>query len=81
MQRGGSWNNNPQNARVAYRNNDTPDNRDNNTGFRLANTGKGARSCFLHGRSRCGKFLSSRLSRSRFFCFDRDEYSIGRRVR
>lgn len=38
--RGGSWNNNPQNCRVANRNNNTPGNRNNNVGFRLANTGK-----------------------------------------
>lgn len=36
MIRGGSWNNDPQNCRPAYRNNDGPDNRDNNLGFRLA---------------------------------------------
>jgi hypothetical protein len=33
--RGGSWNNNRNNARAAYRNNNTPDNRTNNIGFRL----------------------------------------------
>ena len=33
--RGGSWNNNQNNARCAYRNNNHPDNRNNNTGFRL----------------------------------------------
>jgi formylglycine-generating enzyme required for sulfatase activity len=31
--RGGSWNNNPDNARSAARNNNTPDNRNNNIGF------------------------------------------------
>ncbi|MDX2248816.1 MAG: hypothetical protein SF052_18660 [Bacteroidia bacterium] len=36
MNRGGSWNNNPQNCRVANRNNNSPENRDNNLGFRLA---------------------------------------------
>jgi hypothetical protein len=35
--RGGSWNNNPQNCRVANRNNNSPDNRNNNIGFRLSN--------------------------------------------
>ena len=50
--RGGSWNNNPQNCRVAYRNNNTPGNRNNNLGFRLANTGKCARNCRLH---ECGR--------------------------
>jgi len=34
--RGGSWNNNPQNLRSANRNNNTPDNRNNNIGFRPA---------------------------------------------
>ncbi|MCW8798180.1 MAG: SUMF1/EgtB/PvdO family nonheme iron enzyme [Prosthecochloris sp.] len=33
--RGGSWNNNAQNCRSAYRNNDNPGNRSNNVGFRL----------------------------------------------
>ena len=34
--RGGSWNNNPINLRTANRNNNTPDNRNNNIGFRCA---------------------------------------------
>jgi len=34
--RGGAWNNNPDNCRSAYRNNNAPDNRNNNIGFRLA---------------------------------------------
>ena len=34
--RGGSWNNNGRNVRSAQRNNNTPDNRNNNIGFRLA---------------------------------------------
>jgi len=33
--RGGSWINNSQNCRVANRNNWNPDNRNNDTGFRL----------------------------------------------
>ena len=33
--RGGSWNNNPENCRVANRNRNNPDNRNNNNGFRL----------------------------------------------
>lgn len=36
--RGGGWNNQPDNARSAIRNRNTPDNRNNNTGFRLART-------------------------------------------
>jgi retron-type reverse transcriptase len=35
VNRGGSWNNNATNCRVANRNNNTPDNRNNNLGFRL----------------------------------------------
>jgi formylglycine-generating enzyme required for sulfatase activity len=34
--RGGSWNNNPQNCRSAYRNRNNADNRNNNDGFRVA---------------------------------------------
>lgn len=34
--RGGSWNNNSDNCRVAYRNNNDPSNRNNNVGLRLA---------------------------------------------
>ena len=37
--RGGSWNNNANNARSANRNNNNPSNRNNNNGFRLASTG------------------------------------------
>ena len=33
--RGGSWNNNQDNARAAYRNNNDPDNRNDNNGFRV----------------------------------------------
>ena len=36
VNRGGSWNNNAQNCRSANRNNNNPDNRNNNLGFRLA---------------------------------------------
>ncbi|MBQ4328129.1 MAG: hypothetical protein IJC27_00225 [Lentisphaeria bacterium] len=36
MNRGGSWNNNARNCRSANRNNNSPDNRNNNLGFRLA---------------------------------------------
>ncbi|MCR9102097.1 MAG: SUMF1/EgtB/PvdO family nonheme iron enzyme [bacterium] len=36
VNRGGSWNNNPQNCRAANRNNNRPANRNNNVGFRLA---------------------------------------------
>jgi len=36
VNRGGSWNNDPRNCRSANRNRNTPDNRNNNLGFRLA---------------------------------------------
>ena len=36
--RGGSWNNTEQNVRVAFRNNNTPTNTNNNNGFRCAKT-------------------------------------------
>ena len=35
MVRGGSWNNNRDNARCAYCNNNNPENRNNNLGFRV----------------------------------------------
>jgi len=38
VNRGGSWNNNARNVRVANRNNNNPDNRNNNLGFRLSST-------------------------------------------
>ena len=36
MVRGGNWNNNGQNLRSAYRNNNNPNNRNNNIGFRVS---------------------------------------------
>lgn len=39
--RGGSWNNNPRNIRSANRNRNTPENRNNNSGFRLASASGG----------------------------------------
>jgi formylglycine-generating enzyme required for sulfatase activity len=33
--RGGAFNNNPRNVRCAYRNNNDPDNRNDNNGFRV----------------------------------------------
>ena len=35
VQRGGSWNNNASNCAVSYRNNNNPNNRNNNYGFRV----------------------------------------------
>ena len=51
MIRGGSWNNNPANLRSANRNRNTPTNRNNNVGFRLART-LHRQSCCDHGLSR-----------------------------
>jgi len=45
MIRGGNWNNNARNCRSAYRNNNTPDNRNNNIGFRLAAARQEAPEC------------------------------------
>jgi hypothetical protein len=36
VNRGGSWNNDAANCRMAYRNTNDPTNRTNNNGFRLA---------------------------------------------
>lgn len=41
VKRGGSWNNNANNCRVANRNNNTPDNSNNNIGFRPVSTTQG----------------------------------------
>ena len=40
MKRGGSWNNKPRNVRSANRNGNTADNRNNNLGFRLAQSAR-----------------------------------------
>lgn len=39
--RGGSWNNNARNVRAACRNHNSPDNRNDNIGFRLVRAQKG----------------------------------------
>jgi len=38
VKRGGNWNNNANNCRVANRNNNNPGNSNNNIGFRILNT-------------------------------------------
>ncbi|MFQ5575470.1 MAG: SUMF1/EgtB/PvdO family nonheme iron enzyme [Anaerolineae bacterium] len=48
--RGGSWNNNWNNLRVANRNNNNPTNTNNNVGFRCASSPR----TFLKGQVRCG---------------------------
>jgi len=42
VKRGGNWNNNAQNCRSANRNNNSPGNRNNNLGLRLASSRDGA---------------------------------------
>ncbi len=42
MIRGGSWNNKPENLRSANRNRNNADNRNNNIGFRLAQSARAA---------------------------------------
>jgi hypothetical protein len=48
--RGGSWNNKPENLRSANRNRNTPDNRNNNLGFRLAHYTRKALGRAVQGR-------------------------------
>ncbi|MBU4184729.1 MAG: hypothetical protein KKC23_00735 [Proteobacteria bacterium] len=64
MNRGGSWNNNARNCRSANRNNNTPDNRNNNLGFRLASTQYAGINSFTDGLR--ALFVSRRLSCSPF---------------
>jgi len=45
VNRGGSWNNNARNCRSANRNRNTPGNRNNNLGFRLALSSSWPRGC------------------------------------
>jgi hypothetical protein len=51
--RGGSWNNTPQNLRSANRNRNAPDNRNNNTGFRIASTAPGPERACSAQRTAC----------------------------
>lgn len=58
--RGGSWNNKPENLRVSNRNRNNADNRNNNVGFRLAQSARTvpfmvpARSRPVYGQAGCG---------------------------
>ncbi|MBN2891592.1 MAG: SUMF1/EgtB/PvdO family nonheme iron enzyme [Bacteroidales bacterium] len=47
VKRGGSWNNNANNSRVANRNNNTPTNSNNNIGFRIIITNNATVCLFL----------------------------------
>ncbi len=63
VKRGGNWNNNANNCRVANRNNNNPNNSNNNIGFRLCNTLIAGTGPFTDGPGARG--LSMSLSRSR----------------
>lgn len=71
--RGGSWNNNPHNARSAKRNRNNPGKRNNNLGFRLASTPQGrsrplqgaaGRTCGVHRRAMSSAAPRPRLAGS-----------------
>ncbi|PZN71231.1 MAG: hypothetical protein DM484_26870 [Candidatus Methylumidiphilus alinenensis] len=47
--RGGSWNNKPQNLRSANRNRNDPTKRNDNNGFRLAQSGHAGSQCAYPG--------------------------------
>ncbi len=61
--RGGSWNNNDNNCRVANRNNNNPDKSNNNNGFRFVNTFNKPESVFSKDLQRVHKWESSSISR------------------
>jgi hypothetical protein len=56
--RGGSWNNDADNCRSAYRNNGNPSNRNNNRGFRLSSTDHRPTGV-VHGLRPCATGLSN----------------------
>ena len=61
VKRGGSWNNNARNCRSANRNNNHPDNRNNNLGFRLA--------CGAE-HTKMPDLMCSRIHQACFLCSD-----------
>jgi hypothetical protein len=73
--RGGSWNNTAANCRVANRNNNTPDNRNNNNGFRVVSPelkrmdGFPLLNRLLH-HSLYGKIINYKDSISKIFIFE-----------
>jgi len=76
VNRGGSWNNNARNCRSANRNNNTPDNRNNNLGFRLASTRERWAGSGLFTDGPGASFLFRRLSCSEVSAFDKEERSL-----
>ncbi len=67
VKRGGNWNNNARNCRSANRNNNNPDNRNNNIGFRLLSTIR-RRKVWFTDRNCARKALSRPSSRPAGFC-------------
>ena len=70
--RGGGWNNNWNNVRVANRNNNNPDNRNNNIGFRCAGVAPGeflkGQVCRVYGRGSSAEREKSRSVPGWAFC-------------
>jgi hypothetical protein len=62
--RGGAWNNESDNLRAANRNNDNPDNRDNNIGFRLVCAGVFVRKVLLPAGSQTGEIRRAQTARA-----------------
>jgi len=52
--RGGSWNNTQVNARLGYRNNNDPDNRNNDLGFRVCRASHISTRLLMVARLSCG---------------------------
>ncbi len=61
--RGGSWNNDADNCRSAYRNNRSPGNRNNNLGFRLSSTRHPPDGCRPRTPSLCTRHVQPRRAR------------------
>lgn len=61
--RGGSWINNADNCRCAYRNGNHPDNRNQNIGFRLASS-LCSRERLVHGRCAGAAIMTRPLPRA-----------------
>ncbi|MEW6263935.1 MAG: SUMF1/EgtB/PvdO family nonheme iron enzyme [Thermodesulfobacteriota bacterium] len=74
MLRGGSWNNKPRNTRAANRNNNTPDNRNNNSGFRVASASVGR---VRPGRAGIRAFTEARSAASEAQVRSRPDLFIG----
>ncbi|MFQ6102013.1 MAG: SUMF1/EgtB/PvdO family nonheme iron enzyme [Anaerolineae bacterium] len=80
MLRGGSWNNNQNNARCAYRNRNHPDNWNDNVGFRCASAFPTAPRCPLLTGSRLRRGETQARSRSGGNAWAKDSAASRRRV-